>query len=511
MNQMKVELTPAAERALALAGRLAAAADRPAVAAEDVVAAILAEPEGQAVAVARASGWAGTPPNHDLPQLDAGTTVTEWSGEADAAVHLAARYARRHFVDQTVTTELLLLALVNSDAAMASGMAKDGLDVARLTRLALGPANEPIPIEPAPSEQPVAAPPTDDGADVAVSRVLDAAANRAREALRVLEDFTRLVWDDECLSRALKAVRHRLAGALAPLRPFDLLAARDTGRDVGTRIAGGGEYDRSGAAAVVAANVKRLQEALRSLEEFSKTRSAGAARALEALRYESYSLEQALVLGSAGRRRLADVRLYWLTPTGCATAELERRLVEAIAGGVQMVQLREKAVADRPWVERARLVRKITRAAGVPLIINDRSDIAAAVGADGVHLGQDDLGIADARRLLPSDALIGISTHSLEQVRQAVHEGASYIGVGPTFASSTKSFAELAGLAFVRAVSQETSLPAFVLGGVTADNVAEVIAAGGRRIAVTAAVSANDPRGSAGRLRGAVDASLPVR
>ena len=137
--------------------------------------------------------------------------------------------------------------------------------------------------------------------------------------------------------------------------------------------------------------------------------------------------------------------------------------------------------------------------------MNDRPDLARLVEADGVHLGQEDLPVKEARRILGPDALIGVSTHSLDQVQRAVLQGASYIGVGPTFASSTKEFDELAGLDFVRAATAETTLPAFVLGGVTAANVGDVVAAGGRRVAVSAAVArAADPRAAAAQLRQAL-------
>lgn len=340
-----------------------------------------------------------------------------------------------------------------------------------------------------------------------VCRILDTAANRAREALRVLEDYARLALADVYLSRSLKAIRHQIAAALSELNSPLLLASRDIDGDVGTRITGAGEYQRQNLADVVGANAKRLQEALRSLEEFSKTQNAAVARTFEALRYESYALEQSLLRGATSRQRLADVRLYWLTPPGRTLTELEHLMSEAIAGGVQMVQLREKAIADRKLIERARLARQVTLAAGVPLIINDRADITVIVRADGVHLGQDDLTVADARRILPPDALIGVSTHSLEQVHRAVRDGASYIGVGPTFPSSTKEFTAYSGLGLVTAASRETSLPAFVLGGVTAENVGGVLQANGRRIAISAAVDAGDPRRAAQRLRTKLDAN----
>src|SRR5438045_3761732 len=130
-------------------------------------------------------------------------------------------------------------------------------------------------------------------------------------------------------------------------------------------------------------------------------------------------------------------------------------------GGARVIQLREKTLDGRAVLERARLVRRLTRDAGALFIVNDRPDIARLVEADGVHLGQGDLPVKEARRVLGPDLLIGVSTHDLDQVRQAILDGASYIGVGPTFPSGTKAFPSLAGLEFVRQVAAQTSLPAF--------------------------------------------------
>ena len=117
--------------------------------------------------------------------------------------------------------------------------------------------------------------------------------------------------------------------------------------------------------------------------------------------------------------------------------------------------------------------------------MNDRPDSASLAKADGVHVGQEEMSVQRAHRIVGPDALIGVSTHNLAQLRQAILDGASYVGVGPTFASSTKDFAELAGLDFVRQAAAETSLPAFVIGGVTVKNIGQAMAAGARRVAVS--------------------------
>src|SRR5262249_52351123 len=157
--------------------------------------------------------------------------------------------------------------------------------------------------------------------------------------------------------------------------------------------------------------------------------------------------------------------LYVLASSNQCRTSLTGAVREALDGGAQIIQLREKHSDDRTLLALARDVRRLTKKAGALFIMNDRPDLALLAEADGVHLGQDDLSIRDARRVLGSQALIGVSTHDLDQVRRAVLEGADYIGVGPTFSSSTKSFPALAGLDFVRQATAETSLPAFVLGG----------------------------------------------
>jgi thiamine-phosphate pyrophosphorylase len=128
------------------------------------------------------------------------------------------------------------------------------------------------------------------------------------------------------------------------------------------------------------------------------------------------------------------------------------------------------------------------------LIVNDRPDLAVLAQADGVHVGQEELSVKDARSIVGPDLLIGVSTHSIEQARQAALDGANYIGVGPTFPSTTKQFDRFPGLELLRTVAAEITLPAFAIGGVTRNNLAEVKSSGFRRIAVSGAIlEADDP------------------
>lgn len=199
-----------------------------------------------------------------------------------------------------------------------------------------------------------------------------------------------------------------------------------------------------------------------------------------------------------------DLSLYLVTDRalshGRATADIVR---EAVTGGATFVQLREKSCGTREFLEEARAVLDVVRPLGVPLIINDRVDIALAVGAEGVHLGQRDMAIADARRLGPPSWIIGVSAESVEDAICAEKEGADYIGVSPVFATPTKTdTASPLGLEGLRAIRAAVRIPLVAIGGIHAGNAREVIRAGADGLAVVSAiVSADSPREAAEQLR----------
>jgi thiamine-phosphate pyrophosphorylase len=404
--------------------------------------------------------------------------------------------------ETTVTGEALLLALVR-DVPEARAL----LEAFGFRAEALEAALRAEQLPPLQPDEPLAL--SDVTEQVDTHRILDACGNRAREGLRVVEDYCRFILQDPFLTGQLKQFRHDLTAALADWLPDALLAARDTTGDVGTGLSTDSESRRVSMHDVAQANWKRSQEALRSLEEFGKLHGAAAGKAFEQIRYHSYTLERAILLGAPARARLAGATLYVLLSQGTCASSLEWTIAGAAAGGAQIIQLREKGLTDRDLVDRAAKVRRWTRRAGVLLIVNDRPDIARLVEADGVHLGQEDLPVREARRILGPDALIGVSTHTIEQVRQAVLDGASYLGVGPTFPSRTKDFPAFAGLDFVRQACAETALPAFAIGGIDAGNVGQVLAAGAKRVAVSHAIAqAEDPRAIATQLRLALTAGL---
>jgi thiamine-phosphate pyrophosphorylase len=335
------------------------------------------------------------------------------------------------------------------------------------------------------------------GGGVDLGRILDASANRAREGLRVVEDYVRFVLDDPGLTRRLKEVRHRFAEAERGLDANLLLDSRDTREDVGTHIMTRSEQLRENPRAVLAANFKRIAEALRSLEEYSKLVDIWLAGRFEVLRYDIYTIEKLTMTAVSAYRGLGNAVIMVLVGGLPTLGDLTWVVEEALAGGADCIQFREKGLSDREFLSRARELRILTAKAGVPFIINDRVDIARLARGDGVHVGQEDLPVREARRILGGAAHIGVSTHNRAQLDAAILAGASYLGVGPVFPSPTKSFSEpeLAGLNFVRLAAESTTLPWFAIGGINDANLDRVLEAGATRVAVSSAViQAKRPR-----------------
>lgn len=342
-----------------------------------------------------------------------------------------------------------------------------------------------------------------------VLRIVDAAANRASEGLRAIEDYLRFALDNRFLATECKRLRHELVSALAGVSLADRLAARESQHDVGAPAPGETPSPRHDLLSTVAANFSRSEQALRSLEEYLKHLAPDASAATEKLRFRLYSLQKAADAAAGSSALLANVRLYVIVSCGATADEFEQLLQQLIDGGVGAIQLRDKQATDRVLAARARILVEMTRPRGVLSIVNDRPDIAAVAHSDGVHVGQDELTVKDARTIVGPRALVGVSTHSLDQARQAVLDGASYIGVGPTFPSDTKWFDSFPGLDYVRQVAEEIQLPAFCIGGITLENVSRVLAAGGRRIAVSKAISAaENPRLASQKFREMLE-SLP--
>ena len=203
---------------------------------------------------------------------------------------------------------------------------------------------------------------------------------------------------------------------------------------------------------------------------------------------------------------LAGARLYFV-----ADAVPPDMLEAALSGGVDIVQLRLKEAADEEIVAASRAFREACDRHRALFVLNDRPDLVARSGADGVHVGQDDLSPAEARAAVGAERIIGLSTHSEEQLAAAVGEPVDYVAVGPVFETPTKPGRPGVGLELVRFAAERVSIPWFAIGGIDGTNVREVAAAGARRIAVVRAIrEAPEPRPAAAGLRGAVEEAAGV-
>lgn len=205
---------------------------------------------------------------------------------------------------------------------------------------------------------------------------------------------------------------------------------------------------------------------------------------------------------------LENRRLYLCTSD---RPDLESFLTSCIEGGVDIVQLRDKTLEAGPLSIRARLAMELCQEAGVPFIMNDRPDIALEVGADGVHVGQDDVSVALCRRILGDRAIIGLSTHAPSELDASIGKPVDYISVGPVVATPTKPGRPGTGLDYVKYASSATARPFFITGGVTPDNIEGLINAGAQRFVVVRWLSeANDPKTAATALRKIIDERFPV-
>ncbi|MDR2644352.1 MAG: thiamine phosphate synthase [Planctomycetaceae bacterium] len=376
-----------------------------------------------------------------------------------------------------------------------------------------------------------------------IYRLLDAAANRGREAVRVIEDYARFVIDNQVLTRKLKEFRHSLQMILSPIDFSKRLAARETENDIGKEIEAENEYYRNTTKNVIDANFARLQESLRSIEEFSKIHHNEVSKQIEQLRYQSYILHKEFPTANICNDNYTnlpdttepnqqhsihtknsdnkygnndDLLRRWLVEligaaglyvlVDCMENELVFKDVasQIIEGGADVIQLRDKSADDQTLLSRGNILRELAGSGTkrVLFVMNDRPDLAILTGADGVHVGQKDLSVANVRQIIGNKYLIGVSTHNIDQAHQAVIDGADYIGAGPVFESATKNFNSLAGIEFLNDVSRAIKIPAFAIGGINEDNITEIIAAGFTRIAVSNAIkNAQNPKQAAEKLR----------
>ena len=314
----------------------------------------------------------------------------------------------------------------------------------------------------------------------AILRILDANLDRAREGLRIIEEWCRFGLNNSQFASECKQMRQELAS----WHSSEMRMARDTPGDLGTELSHPQEEQRSGIESLLQANLCRVEEAMRVLEEYGKLYNPQMGRAFKEMRYQVYTLESHL-LAYRRHKQLKESLLYLVTsPSDQMFAIIEA----ALQGGLTLVQYRNKEAGDLVRLAEAEKLCRLCHDYGALFIINDRADLALAVEADGVHLGQQDIPIALARQLLGPNRLIGRSTTNPEEMQWAIAEGADYIGVGPVYETPTKAGKPAAGLDYVRYAAKHSTIPWFAIGGIEPKNIHEAIAAGAERVAVVRAI-----------------------
>lgn len=332
-------------------------------------------------------------------------------------------------------------------------------------------------------------------------RIVDANLNRSAEGLRVLEDVARFVLNDVTLSQQLRTIRHNLADAGRSLGII-LLEERDSEHDVGRENATASrrrsnlkeaKQSYPDLISLVEANANRVEESLRVLEELAKL--AGLSSRLDAVKFEQarfslYSVEKAMVAKLTRQDKVKQLTgLYVILDRQALAGRDELEVAgEIVQGGARVIQLRDKQSYKGELLPIAQGLKELCAKSGVLFIVNDYLDLALAVDADGLHLGQKDLPVHIARRELPIDKIIGSSVTTVSRAIEMRDEGADYIAVGSMFPTRGKEGAVVVGLDMLQQVKKAISSPLVAIGGIDESNVGEVIAAGADCVAVINAV-----------------------
>jgi thiamine-phosphate pyrophosphorylase len=320
-------------------------------------------------------------------------------------------------------------------------------------------------------------------------RIIDANCNRIGEGLRFLEDVARFLLNDADLSHQLKVTRHNLVKSLSQFGPA-LMSERNSETDVGigTEIS-----HRQDMLSLVTANARRVEEALRVIEELSKLPDLSSAlhsKDFETARFNLYTLQRELLSRLTRRQKMKQLTgLYVIIDTQTLDFKCEVDAArKAIKGGAKVIQLRDKQRSKGELLAIAKNLADLCRHSNALFIVNDYLDIALASEADGVHIGQGDLPPSVIRKELPVDKVIGLSTSTLAEARKAEAEGVDYVAVGSIFPSPTKQGVTVIGLERLRHVRKAVSVPIVAIGGINGQNIAEVMAAGADSVAVIDAV-----------------------
>ena len=326
--------------------------------------------------------------------------------------------------------------------------------------------------------------------DNRIAQLIDANLDRAREGLRVMEDWCRFGLKRSDFSIQIKDWRQQLGVHHHNIYRKARLTSNDPAMGVSHPL----QQVRTTPESVFIANSSRVQEALRVIEEFTRTTDPRLCEIATKIRYKAYEIELKVLNASEGiekKKTLKDCSVYLITTN---RRNLEEVVLQALKAGVKIVQYREKFLHDNEKISQAKCLASLCKEYNSLFVVNDRIDIALAVDADGIHLGQEDIPTKIARELLGTEKIIGRSTHCLEDIKNAEQEGCDYIGIGPIFPSETKKQLNPIGINYLKKGLNETFLPAFAIGGMNKSNITKLNHINNLRIAVSdAIINSNDP------------------
>ena len=306
--------------------------------------------------------------------------------------------------------------------------------------------------------------------------------NRLNEALKFIEDVIRFSLENKVLLIRIRKIRNEFLKIKKDISLADIINSRQSSYDLG-RAAKFDIQTKKTSEDLIIANLTRAKESARIIEEILKSINLKISNRMKEIRFQLYDLEK-YIIGCL--KKIFNPRINVVIDEKYLSAYRIKNMMDVLENnGVTMIQLRIKTLSDRKFYNYAVRIKKFLKKKEIKFIINNRLDIARASGADGVHLGQDDMPARMARRILGENYIIGVSAHNIDEANKAEKEGADYIGVGSIFRTKTKSDAHICGLSVLKSICKKITIPVVGIGGITNRNYRDVFRAGAAGIAVS--------------------------
>jgi len=332
---------------------------------------------------------------------------------------------------------------------------------------------------------------TTNAEDLRIYQIIDANLDRAREGLRVLEDWARFGLGKEKYVERIKNFRQILGKNHLEVYK----QSRNHIEDKCKGLTHHEQINRKTSEQIISSNSARVQEALRVIEEFSRLQNHELSKIASEIRYEIYSIEIDLLSYSKFKKSeevLKENDLYVITDQKDNLLEI---IEEILIAGVRIIQHRFKTGTDQDHLKEAIQIRNLCKRYNSLFIVNDRIDIALASNADGIHLGQNDLDLKTARKLLGYSKIVGISANNAIDISNALKEGCDYIGIGPVFETTTKKNKVPLGIENIKTLTKDLNIPWFAIGGIKSNNISYLKRNGFKRVAlVSQLMNSEDPK-----------------